>query len=223
MDCPKIELCQLYLWGEMSAEQAQAFASHLQECSLCRDELARLESVVGSLQKLQPEEVPQALAEQISQRLAAADRFSSPRLRLSLPKVLAIAASILVILGATVLWRKMLTGAPELPSGPKVKAAAFIDEDSLLALVLVMDEPEAAEPELTDPDEIISAEIEDLAGQIGELLEDIESELAPAETRRLLWTSRGMIGRAWERPSPYKLAKGPVLANDIRNLAVAND
>ena len=184
MDCDRTEQCLLYLWAEMDPEESRAFAGHLRECPACRDELARLEPLVSALRKMESVELPPVLVERIKPHLVEAVRGGSPRLRLWSPKILAVAASVLVILGVSVLWKLLLTDSSKLPVLPQVTVPSLTDEDYLgaLALVMIMDESEDASQDWADADDVLAAEIGELAEEIESLWAEVDQDLSPNDS-----------------------------------------
>src|SRR5262245_46331458 len=57
-DCKMHELLVSYLYGEAGREESAKFASHLQACASCQQELAAFEQVRDSLQHWQLDELP---------------------------------------------------------------------------------------------------------------------------------------------------------------------
>ena len=182
MKCEQEEQCLLYLWGEMTASDSQVFAQHLEKCPACRGQVAQLEPLVRSMQSLGPEELPANLAQRIRIRLTKASEAQPVKLWFTPRRVLAAAASILVIVGVGVFWKAVLNRTEPLPSSIAryVKAEPLTEDDYVEALALAwISEPEQANGTSTDSDDTFATEIQDMAAQIESLLQKVEYKPAP--------------------------------------------
>jgi len=182
MKCEQEEQCLLYLWGEMTPSDSRAFAQHLEKCPACRDQVAYLEPLVRAMQGIRPEELPVELAQRIGTRLTKASEAQPVKLWFTPRRVLAVAASILLIVGVGVFWKAVLNRTEHLPSSTAkyVKAEPLTEDDYVEALALAwISEPEQANGTSTDSDDTFATEIQDMAAQIESLLQKVEYKPAP--------------------------------------------
>lgn len=188
MDCEREHDCLLHLWGEMPPEQATAFKDHLAQCSSCREQVEGLEPLVRSMQDMKPQDLPEETAQRIRSRLKQSLAVGPSRLRIGHRRVLAVAASVLLILGVGILWRLLLNEIQQLPDsgGDHVEARAIrtlSENDYVEAFALLwISEPEQIDQTLNVSDDGLALELEDIATGIESLLEEVESELSPADS-----------------------------------------
>ena len=182
MKCEQEEQCLLYLWGEMTPSDSQAFAQHLDKCPVCKGRVARLEPLVRSMQSIGYEELPLELAQRIKTSLTGASEAQPVSLWFMPRRVLAVAASILLIVGVGVFWKAMLNRTQQLPGAADdyvrlKKTEPLTEDDYVEALALVwISEPEQANGTPTDSDDILVTEIRGVAAQIESLLQEVEYE-----------------------------------------------
>ncbi|MCK4850219.1 MAG: hypothetical protein KAT11_02655 [Phycisphaerae bacterium] len=187
MDCEREHECLLYLWGEMEQSERVAFVRHVEECPACRGQVESLGPLVQSMQGIEIEELPEEVARRVSGRLAEADESRPRAVRFRTQRVLAVAASIVLVVGVGILWLNTLNKSPG-PGGlgaERVEATESLlsDDDYVDALVLVLiSEPEGRGEDFAQTEEdILTAAIEDVAYQIEELSQEIEGDFGPIE------------------------------------------
>ena len=197
MDCDKTEQSLLYLWGEMSASESAAFAEHLNQCPACKAEVEQLEPLVRSMQSLESEQLPDDLAQRIRTRLSSSAQAHPRRLRITPRRSLAVAASILLILGLGVMWRLMLNETqPSTNSAGEYAADTLTDQDYVEALALVwISESDYAQGVSNDSEDSLTAEIEDAAANIEYLLQEVDDTLVPTESDQ---EPNGAKGSHWQ-------------------------
>lgn len=178
MNCDQTQKCMLYLWGEMSKAESDSFAEHLEQCSACKAEVQKLAPVVRSMQAVDPEELPKESAERVRRRLTVATQKQSNRFWIAPRRALAVAASILLILGLGIMYRLILNPSEQVPdSGAGQVAETLTEEDyvGVLALVWVSE----SEP---DEESLIDTEIEDIATDIEDLLQQVDENSVPKDS-----------------------------------------
>ena len=176
MNCDKTQQCMLYLWGEMTADDSQTFAQHLNQCPACKAEVEQLEPLVRSMQAIELEQLPEGLAERVRTRLDRSPAHPR-RLRITPRRGLAVAASILLLLGLSTMWRLMFNGTQP-PISPV--AQTLTEDDYVEALALVwISEPQQSDSTSTTSDDTLATELEDIAVGIESLLQEVEYELSP--------------------------------------------
>jgi len=179
MDCDREHECLLYLWGEMEQSERAAFGLHLEKCPACKGQVEQLEPLVRSMRGMEVEKLPEEVARRVSGRLAEAGESRPRAVRFRTQRVLAAAASIVLVVGVGILWLNTLNKSPE-PGGAgpervETTEPPLSDDDyvEVLALVLI------SEPD--DADDILTEAIEDVAYQIAELSQEIEEDFGPIE------------------------------------------
>ena len=106
MECGEVrEEFSALIDGELASEQRRAVEAHLTQCSGCLRELDRIKRIDVLYRGLAPQTAPIGFEESINTILAASETRRRPRMRLwpRLLPVVAAAALLLVVLGATVL------------------------------------------------------------------------------------------------------------------------
>ena len=184
MNCDQDQKSLLYLWGEMTPSESQAFAEHLAECPACSKQVADLKPFVRAMQSVEPEELPHELTQRIKDRLADALQAQPHRIWLTPRRSLAVAASILLIVGLSLLFKTTLDRTQRSPSPPKgstrTQEIALTEEDYVEALALVwIAEPQQDVTSSDDPDDILAAQLEDLTASIDSLLQEVDQDLTP--------------------------------------------
>ena len=179
MDCDREHECLLYLWGEMEQSERAAFGLHLEKCPACKGQVEQLEPLVRSMRGMEVEELPEEVARRVSGRLAEAGESRPRAVRFRTQRVLAAAASIVLVVGVGILWLNTLNKSPG-PGGAgpeRVETTELLlsDDDYMEALALVL----ISEP--ADADDILTEAIEDVAYQIAELSQEIEEDFGPIE------------------------------------------
>ena len=188
MTCEREHDCLLHLWGEMPPEQATAFKEHLAQCPSCKEQIQQFEPLVRSMQEIKTQDLPEETAQRIRTRLNHSLAAEPSRLRIRPRRVLAVAASILLILGVGVLWRLLLNGTEPLEdsTGDYVEAGAIgtlTENDYVEAFALVwISGPEQIDQTLNVSDDGLTLELEEVATGIESLLQEVESELSPADS-----------------------------------------
>ncbi len=179
MDCDREHECLLYLWGEMEQSERAAFGLHLEKCPACKGQVEQLEPLVRSMRGMEVEELPEEVARRIGCGLVEAGESRPRTVRFRTQRVLAAAASIVLVVGVGILWLNTLNKSPG-PGGAgpervETTEPLLSDDDYVDALVLVL----ISEPE--DADDILTEAIEDVAYQIAELSQEIEEDFGPIE------------------------------------------
>jgi len=179
MDCDREHECLLYLWGEMEQSERAAFGLHLEKCPACKGQVEQLEPLVRSMRGMEVEELPEEVARRVSGRLAEAGESRPRAVRFRTQRVLAAAASIVLVVGVGILWLNTLNKSPG-PGGAgpervETTEPLLSDDDYVEALALVL----ISEP--ADADDILTEAIEDVAYQIAELSQEIEEDFGPIE------------------------------------------
>ena len=179
MDCDREHECLLYLWGEMEQSERAAFGLHLEKCPACKGQVEQLEPLVRSMRGMEVEKLPEEVARRVSGRLAEAGESRPRTVRFRTQRVLAAAASIVLVVGVGILWLNTLNKSPE-PGGAgpervETTEPPLSDDDYVEALALVL----ISEPD--DADDILTEAIEDVAYQIAELSQEIEEDFGPIE------------------------------------------
>ncbi|MDP7559580.1 MAG: hypothetical protein QF745_03465 [Planctomycetota bacterium] len=171
MGCEREHEYLLYLWGEMDQAQRAAFVGHLEQCPVCKGRIKQLELLVGSMRQMEVEELPEEVSRRVSSQLAEANENRSRA-------VLAVAASIVLVVGVSILWLNSLNKSPGLGGRVETTKLALSGDDYVEALALVLiSEPDNAYDTLTEA-------IEDVAYQITELSQDIEDDFEPIEPNK---------------------------------------
>ena len=189
MDCEREHEYLPYLWGEMDPNERLAFVRHLEQCPACRGQVEQLEPLVQSMRCMEATELPEEVSRRVSGRLAEADESRFRTVLFRRRRVLAVAASIVLVVGVSILWLSTLNKSPE-PQGQVETAELLLSGDDYaeaLALVLIS-EPDDAYDTLTEA-------IEDVAYQITELSQDIEDDFEPIEPNKETPNKQG-AGRA---------------------------
>ncbi len=195
MVCEREHECLLYLWTEMGPVQSRDFSVHLEQCPTCKGQVEALGPLVRSMQAVEIEELPESLARRISGRLAQGRENHPIRAWLEPQRVLAVAASIVLLLGIGILWLSSLN----ISSGPAKLAEAteegISDEEYVDAMVLVLiAEPQGSEENIDQAEQDIQTGIEDVTYQIEELLQEIEQDLGPLEPNSVPPPEQGAYG-----------------------------
>ena len=187
MDCDREHECLLYLWGEMEQSERAAFGLHLEKCPACKGQVEQLEPLVRSMRGMEVEELPEEVARRVSGRLAEAGESRPRTVRFRTQRVLAAAASIVLVVGVGILWLNTLNKSPG-PGGAgpervETTEPLLSDDEYVDALVLVLiSEPEGRGEDFAQTEEdILAAAIEDVAYQIAELSQEIEEDFGPIE------------------------------------------
>ena len=176
MTCDYQEQYLLYLWGEMDADQARAFAEHLERCPSCQALIDQHGPLAQSIRQIQPEPLEAEFAARINARLNAAAHASESGSWFGAKRVLAVAASILLLVGGAMVFQNLLQ-SPKQPKddlGNTTAEAVFIiegDENGELTLAII------DELSTMDADDFLSVQIDSVASDIDDLLEEIDSEL----------------------------------------------
>ena len=179
MGCDREQECLLYLWGEMDEGQSRDFSLHLQQCPVCKGQVEAFEPLVRSMQSVAIKELPEEVAQRISGRLAKVGERRARRVRFGPQRVVAVAASIILVVGIGLLWQRAVNrpAEPGTPGGQEIELL-LSDDDYVEALALVLiNEP-------SDPDDILSQAIEDVGYQIEMLSKEIEEQLGPMEPNK---------------------------------------
>ena len=184
MKCDQTEQCLLYLWGEMAESESKAFAEHLAGCAACKSEVDQLQPIVRSMKTVQPEQLPENIAVRLRDHLAKAVEARPAKLWFTPRRVLAAAASIILVVSAGILWQTTLNRKPYPMSreGQGVAAAEPVlgEDDYIEALALVwIDDLQDPDEATADGDDVFAAEIEDVSVRIESMLQEVEQELAP--------------------------------------------
>lgn len=178
MDCNQTEKCMLYLWGEMSESESDGFVEHLEQCPACKAEVDKLAPTVRSMQAVEVEGLPEDSAERIARRLSVATQKRSHRLWIGPRRALAVAASLLLILGLSVMYRSILNPAEQVPdAGAGQVADTLTEEDYVGVLALAW----VSESE-SDEESLIDTEIEDIATDIEDLLQQVDENSVPKDS-----------------------------------------
>ncbi len=179
MDCEREHDCLLHLWGEMEQSERAAFGLHLKKCPACKAQLESLGPLVQSMQGMEIEELPEEVAQRVSGRLLEAGESRPRAVRFRTQRVLAVAASIMLVVGVGILWLNTLSerAGPNGTGPERVETTEPLlsDDDYVEALALVL----ISEP--ADADDILTEAIEDVAYQIAELSQEIEEDFGPIE------------------------------------------
>ena len=176
MNCEHEHKYLLYLWSEMDQPERAAFVHHLGECSACKGQVEQLESLVRSMQDVQIQELPQDVAQRVRGVLDQADKTAPPGLRITPRQILAVAASIVLLVGVSILWLSKPPGLEGVgPERVETTDPLLSDDDYIDALALVL----ISEPD--DAGDLLTEAIEDVAYQIAELTQEIEDDLEPVE------------------------------------------
>ncbi len=180
MNCDRTQQCMLYLWGEMTAGESQAFAEHLRQCSVCKAQVEQLAPLVRSMQTVEPEPLPEGLAERVRTRLSSSTRSHPRRLWITPRRIAAVAASILLILGLSVMWQLTLNRTDS--TGVQI-VDTLTEQEYVEALALVwVSESELSGRYSSDSADSLAADIEDVAADIEYLLQQVDDTLAPTDS-----------------------------------------
>ena len=195
MDCEREHECLLYLWSEMEPGQSRDFSVHLEQCPTCKGQVEALGPLVHSMQAMEIKELPEALARHIGEQLAEGRDNQRIRAWFGPQRVLAVAASMVLLLGIGILWLSSLN----ISSGPvelaKATEADISDEEYVDAMVLVLiAEPQGFGEDLDQAEQDIQTGIEDVTYQIEELLQEIEQDLGPLEPNSVPPPEQGAYG-----------------------------
>ncbi len=182
MDCDREHECLLYLWGEMEQSERAAFGLHLAKCPACKGQVEQLEPLVWSMRGMEVEELPEEVARRVSGRLAEAGESRPRAVRFRMQRVLAAAASIVLVVGVGIVWLNTLNKSPG-PTGAGAELVEISDDEYIDALVLVLiSEPEGRGEDFAQTGEdILAAAIEDVAYRIEELSQELEEDFGPIE------------------------------------------
>ncbi len=182
MDCDREHECLLYLWGEMEQSERAAFGLHLEKCPACKGQVEQLEPLVRSMRGMEVEELPEEVSRRVSGPLAEAGESRPRAVRFRTQRVLAAAASIVLVVGVGILWLNTLNKSPG-PEGAGAELVEICDDEYIDALVLVLiSESEGRGEDFAQTEEdILTAAIEDVAYQIAELSQEIEDDSGPIE------------------------------------------
>ena len=176
MACEREQECLLYLWGEMAEGQSRDFSLHLEQCPACKGQVEAFEPLLRSMQGMAIEELPEEVAQRISSRLAEVVERRPRRVRFGPQRILAVAASIVVLVGAGILWQSITDRSPGSRALRVEETEPLLSDDEYLdALALVL----ISEP--ADAGDILTEAIEDVAYQIDELTQEIEDDFGPIE------------------------------------------
>ena len=185
MDCEREQECLLYLWGEMEESERVGFVGHMEECPACRGQVEALGPLVRSMRGMEVEELPEEVARRIRGELVEAGENQPSRAWLGPQGVLAVAASIVLVVGVGILWLNTLSKSAG-PGGfgaERVEATEpLLSEDEYMdALVLVLISEGRGEDFAETEEDILAAAIEDVAYQIVELSQEVEEDFGPIE------------------------------------------
>lgn len=176
MACDHKQDYLLYIWGEMEEAQLKKFTLHLHHCPACKEQIEALRPFVRSMQSIEPQNLPEAVAQRIRPQLTNVSEPQPRTLPFSPKTLLALAASITVIAGIGLVWQN----AANIPGGTRIPPTQetqllLSDDEYVEALALVLiDEP-------TDPSDILSQAIEDVSYEIELLSQEIQDQSEPAE------------------------------------------
>lgn len=126
----------LHYYGELAAGEEQRAGIHLSECAACRTELTRLQRVLGVIDEsavapLLPDGFERTVWARLEPNLSRAQRRWSPWLVLS-PAPLAVAAAVLVLVGAAFFAGRLSTPASHVPAPADGVVAGQVRERILL-------------------------------------------------------------------------------------------
>lgn len=113
-----------YVLGALDPTEAQQFSTHLEECAVCREEVASLEQVVRVLPMAAPQQpVPKQLRRRVLSAVAAEPRGDAAARRLRVPWTAARGRARLVLLaaGAAAAIALVVVGAIELSGATPTK------------------------------------------------------------------------------------------------------
>ncbi len=194
MKCEREHEYLLYLWQEMEDGERAAFIRHLEECPACKGQVEQLEPLVGSMRSIEVQELPGEVSRRVSGRLAEASESRPRTVRFGARRMLAVAASIVLVVGVSILWLNKSPGPGGVgseqvgTSEPQLSDDDYVDA---LALVLIS-EPEGSEEDFAQTEEdILAAAIEDVAYQIEELSREIEDDSGPIELNKPVPSKQG--------------------------------
>src|SRR5262245_4429249 len=101
MDCPTCEaMVDAYVDGELTATESVAFERALADCPQCRQRLASARAVSGLLHDLPVEPAPDLLRARVERELRGVARPPSSAKRVERLRWAAMAATVIVALGA---------------------------------------------------------------------------------------------------------------------------
>ena len=174
MTCDYQEQYLLYLWGEMDADQARAFAEHLERCPSCQALIDQHAPLAQSISQIQPEPLEAEFAARVNARFKAANHATETGSWFGAKKILAVAASILLLVGGAMIFQNLL-GPLEMPKSNLAGTGDVYtiegDENGDLTLA-IMDELAAI-----DTDDLLFIQIDSVANDIDALSEEMDSEL----------------------------------------------
>ncbi len=187
MKCEREHEYLLYLWEEMEDGERASFIRHLEECPACKGQVEQLEPLVGSMRSIEVKELPREVSRRVSNRLAEASESRPRTVRFRTRRMLAVAASIVLVVGVSILWLNKSPGPGGVGSEQvETSEPQLSDDDYVDALALVLiSEPEGSEEDFAQTEEdILAAAIADVAYQIEELSQEIEDDSGPIELNK---------------------------------------
>ncbi len=197
MDCEREHECLLYLWAEMTAGRSRDFSVHLEQCPICKGQVEALGPLVRSMRAMEIEELPEALARRISEQLAERRENQPIRAWFGPQRVLAVAASIVLLLGVGILWLNSLNISSRPAELTEATEAGISDEEYVDAMVLILiAEPQGFGEDIDQAEQDIQTGIEDVAYQIEELLQEIEQDSGAPEPSSVAPPEQGADGAA---------------------------
>ncbi len=174
MTCDYQEQYLLCLWGEMDADQVRAFTEHLEQCPSCRTLIDQHAPLAQSISEIRPEPLEAEFAARVNARLRAANHATESGSWFGAKKILAVAASILLLVGGAMLFQNLL-GPLERPKSDLAGTGDVYtiegDENGDLTLA-IMDELAAI-----DTGNLLFIQIDSVANDIDVLSEEMDSEL----------------------------------------------
>ena len=175
MDCDREHDYLLYLWDEMGQNERGAFIQHMEACPACRGQVEQLEPLVRSMRGMEVKALPEEVSRRVGGRLVEAGESRPRAVRFGTRRVLAVAASIVLVVGVSILWLSTLNRLSEPGGRGETTELLLSDDDYMDALALVV----ISEPE--DAGDILTEAIEDVSYQIEELSQEIEDNFEPIE------------------------------------------
>jgi hypothetical protein len=137
--CPRACDAPAYCLDQLTPEERQSFAAHLSTCPVCAGTVQAFESVIADLKSLPEETCSPRLADRILAHLPMDSESDQPVFlpRSAVPRILALAATILVLLGlgaVAVKWaakpeRKPCQAGAERPSSTQPPSPARVASD----------------------------------------------------------------------------------------------
>ena len=187
MECEREHDYLLYLWGEMEEAERAAFVRHLEDCPACRRQVKQMEPLVESMRSMEAEALPGEVARRVSGLVEAGE--NRPRtVRFGTRRVLAVAASIVLVVGVSILWLSTLKKSAKPGRLVETTKPLLSDDDYIEALALVLiSEPDEAGDVLSEAIEEVSYQIEELSEEIGDDFEPIEPSKSGLDTIGFYW------------------------------------